>query len=44
VIVDFSKVKRGTRIVLHNLGPDEPFGGGEAGEEFEPSDPGTTGR
>jgi bilirubin oxidase len=44
VIVDFSKVKRGTRIVLHNLGPDEPFGGGEVGEEFEPSDPGTTGQ
>ena len=44
VIVDFSKVKRGTRIILRNLAPDEPFGGGEAGEEFEPSDPGTTGQ
>jgi FtsP/CotA-like multicopper oxidase with cupredoxin domain len=44
VIVDFSKVRRGTRIILHNLGPDEPFGGGEIGEGFEPSDPGTTGQ
>ena len=44
MIVDFSKVKRGTRIVLRNLGPDEPFGGGEIGEDFEPSDPGTTGQ
>ena len=44
VIIDFSKVKKGTRLILRNLGPDEPFGGGEAGEEFEPSDPGTTGQ
>lgn len=44
VIVDFAKVKRGTRIILRNIGPDEPFGGGEAGEEFEFADPGTTGQ
>lgn len=44
VIVDFTKVKRGTRIVLRNIAPDEPFGGGEPGEEFEPADPGTTGQ
>ena len=44
VIVDFSKVKKGTRIILRNLGPDEPFGGGEVGEAFEPADPGTTGQ
>jgi spore coat protein A len=44
VIVDFSSVRRGTNIVLHNLGPDEPFGGGEIGEAFEPADPGTTGQ
>jgi bilirubin oxidase len=29
VIVDFTKIPAGTRIVLQNLGPDEPFGGGE---------------
>jgi len=44
VLIDFSKVKRGTRIVLRNLGPDEPFGGGEVGEDFEIADPGTTGQ
>ncbi len=44
VIVDFSKVRRGSRIILRNVGPDEPFGGGEAGEEFEPADAGTTGQ
>jgi spore coat protein A, manganese oxidase len=41
VIVDFSKVPRGTRIVLRNLGPDEPFGGDP---HAEPADPGTTGQ
>ncbi|MBI5623546.1 MAG: multicopper oxidase domain-containing protein [Elusimicrobia bacterium] len=40
VIVDFSKVPLGTQIVLQNLGPDSPFGGGN----FAPSDPGTTGQ
>ncbi len=44
VIVDFTNVPAGTRIVLKNVGPDEPFGGGEVGEAFEPSDPGTTGQ
>ncbi len=44
VVIDFSKVKKGTRLILRNLGPDEPFGGGEAGEDFEPADPGTTGQ
>ncbi len=44
VIVDFSRVKRGTRIVLRNLAPDEPYGGGRIGDEFEPADPGTTGQ
>ena len=27
VIVDFSKVPRGTNLILRNLAPDEPFGG-----------------
>jgi spore coat protein A, manganese oxidase len=29
VIVDFSGVPAGTRIMMENIGPDEPFGGGE---------------
>jgi spore coat protein A, manganese oxidase len=29
VIVDFRGVPEGTRLVLENIGPDEPFGGGE---------------
>ncbi len=44
IIVDFSHVKRRTNIILRNVGPDEPFGGGMVGEEFEPADPGTTGQ
>jgi bilirubin oxidase len=49
VIVDFSGVPRGTRLVLENIGPDEPFGGGVpcvdgvVACDFAPSDPGTTG-
>ena len=41
VIVDFSKVPRGTNLILRNLAPDEPFGGDP---DAEPSDPGTTGQ
>ena len=45
VIVDFSQRASAARsIILRNVGPDEPFGGGDAGEEFEPADPGTTGQ
>lgn len=43
VIVDFTGVKPG-EYALANLGPDEPFGGGEPGDDFEPSDPETTGQ
>jgi FtsP/CotA-like multicopper oxidase with cupredoxin domain len=48
VIVDFPGVPPGA-YVLGNLGPDEPFPGGEpdeddAGGDFEPADPETTGR
>lgn len=43
LVVDFTKVPLG-RHVLANLGPDEPFGGGEPGVDFEPADPATTGR
>ena len=44
VIVDFSRVPAGTNVVLENVGPDEPYGGGEPGNEFEPADPATTGQ
>lgn len=43
VIVDFTEVPVG-RHVLRNLGPDEPYGGGVPGVDFEPADPATTGR
>ena len=43
VIVDFSKVKEGS-YTLGNLGPDEPFGGGRPGDDFEPADRGSTGQ
>ena len=37
-------VGAGTEILLQNLGPDEPFGGGEPGVDFDPADPDTTGQ
>jgi spore coat protein A len=43
VIVDFTNIPVGTEIVLLNLGPDEPFGGGEPGDDFPESDPDSTG-
>jgi spore coat protein A len=43
VIVDFTNVPVGTEIVLLNLGPDEPFGGGVPDDDFDFSDPATTG-
>jgi FtsP/CotA-like multicopper oxidase with cupredoxin domain len=43
VIVDFTNVPVGTRIVLRNLGPDEPFGEGQPDEDFAPADPDSTG-
>jgi bilirubin oxidase len=44
VIVDFTNVPLGTEILLRNVGPDEPFGGGEPGVDFDPADPDTTGQ
>ncbi len=44
VIVDFRGLADGTEIELLNIGPDEPFGGGIPDEDFEPADPGTTGK
>jgi spore coat protein A len=43
VIVDFTNVPLG-RHVLANFGPDEPFGGGVPGYDFEIADPETTGQ
>src|SRR5581483_718279 len=43
VIVDFTNVSQGSHV-LHNLGPDEPFGGGEPDEDFAAADPGSTGQ
>ena len=47
VIVDFTNVPLGNHV-LGNVGPDEPFGGGEPGEEppdgFDIADPDSTGQ
>ena len=43
VIVDFTNVPVGN-YVLHNVGPDEPFGGGEPPDDFDFADPDTTGQ
>jgi FtsP/CotA-like multicopper oxidase with cupredoxin domain len=43
LIVDFTNVPTGN-YVLANVGPDEPFGGGVPGVDFEPSDPESTGQ
>jgi hypothetical protein len=42
--MDFTNVPVGTEIVLMNMGPDEPFGGGVPGVAFEPADPASTGQ
>ena len=44
VIVDFTNVPAGTAVHLLNVAPDEPFGGGVPGVDFEPADPATTGQ
>ncbi|HZD72173.1 MAG TPA: multicopper oxidase domain-containing protein [Actinomycetes bacterium] len=43
VIVDFSGAA-GRTVRLLNVGPDEPFGGGEPEDDFEVADPDTTGQ
>jgi spore coat protein A len=43
LIVDFTAVPVGSHV-LRNVGPDEPFGGGEPDEEFEQADPDSTGQ
>ena len=42
-IVDFTNVPVGN-YVLRNIGPDEPFGGGEPPDDFDLADPDTTGQ
>ncbi len=44
VVVDFSGFPVGTELHLINVGPDEPFGGGRAPDDFDYADPGTTGQ
>ena len=44
VIVDFTNVALGTEVILENVAPDEPFGGGDPGVDFDPADPQTTGQ
>ncbi|HSD97420.1 MAG TPA: multicopper oxidase domain-containing protein [Sulfuricaulis sp.] len=44
VIVDFSVLPPGAEVILQNLGPDEPFGGGEPPDDFDSADPATTGQ
>jgi bilirubin oxidase len=44
VIVDFTGMTPGTELYLINEGPDEPFGGGTPGRDFEAADPATTGQ
>jgi len=44
VIVDFTGLPVGAELYVINEGPDEPFAGGPPVEEFEPSDPMTTGQ
>ena len=43
LIVDFTNVTVGD-YVLGNLGPDEPFGGGVPGIDFDAADPASTGQ
>lgn len=44
VVVDFSMIAPGSSVYLINEGPDEPYGGGVAGTDFEPANPETTGQ
>jgi spore coat protein A, manganese oxidase len=43
LIVDFTNVEQGQHT-LANIGPDEPFGGGEPDEDFDVADPASTGQ
>jgi FtsP/CotA-like multicopper oxidase with cupredoxin domain len=43
LIVDFTSVPVGSHV-LKNIGPDEPFGGGEPPGDFDVADPASTGQ
>lgn len=43
LIVDFTNVPVGSHV-LANVGPDEPFGGGLPGVDFDPANPDSTGQ
>jgi spore coat protein A len=43
LIVDFANVPMGQHV-LANVGPDEPFGGGEPPDDFDLADPDSTGQ
>ena len=43
VILDFTNMQE-SELYLINAGPDEPFGGGEIGEDFDPANIDTTGQ
>lgn len=43
LIVDFTATPAG-EYILANVGPDEPFGGGQAPDDFDSADPDTTGQ
>ncbi|WP_237565720.1 multicopper oxidase family protein [Ornithinimicrobium cerasi] len=42
VILDLTDVEEGDYEIT-NLGPDEPYGGGVVGDDFDPADPASTG-
>jgi FtsP/CotA-like multicopper oxidase with cupredoxin domain len=42
VIVDFRGLADGTEVYLTNIGPDDPFGGGIPGVDFDAADANTT--
>jgi FtsP/CotA-like multicopper oxidase with cupredoxin domain len=44
VIVDFRGLADGATFELINIGPDEPFGGGIPGIDFDPADANSTGK
>ena len=43
VVIDFAPYA-GQTLYLVNVGPDEPFGGGQPGVDFDPADPASTGQ
>jgi FtsP/CotA-like multicopper oxidase with cupredoxin domain len=43
-IVDFTGLRPGTELYLINEAPDEPYGGGRVGHDYEAADPSTTGQ